>query len=378
MIEFVEKNIESKKVLWFQNTNQFLIVDKPFYDIFFRFLRGDEVGCLLLRCKSKYGLSDNQSKEVIGFSEQLIFRLNEFTSDQKDKEFVLSTSNIDWISYNYCYNFKTIKIQFSSEKLKDLIHLKYFHISSDVNDEDDLEHTIKVVESNDMVFLLHDGEFVGKWTFKDIHFLLGKFSMLLLNGFSNKSDEDWLAVFHASAVYSQNKSILFMGDSGSGKTIAVTMLSTKGYKILADDFVPISKEPEKVYSFPGALSIKNTIYNKLLALFPQLSGYLSSFGNNVAFKYLYSFDWSTFSNVNKECKAIVFIKYSSFSENKISKISKIKALEYLIPDTWIYPNKEHVSLFLDWVCKHPTYIIHYTYNQHLKTCVDELINNEVQ
>lgn len=375
MIEFVEKNIESKKVLWFQNTNQFLIVDLPFYDIFFRFLRGDEVGCLLLRCKSKYGLSDNQSKEVIGFSEQLIFRLNEFISDQKDKEFVLSTSNIDWISYNYCYNFKTIKIQFSSEKLKDLIHLKYFHISSDVNDEDDLEHTIKVVESNDMVFLLHDGEIVGKWTFKDIHFLLGKFSMLLLNGFSNKSDEDWLAVFHASAVYSQNKSILFMGDSGSGKTIALTMLSTKGYKILADDFVPISKEPEKVYSFPGALSIKNTIYNKLLALFPHLSGRLSLFGNNAAFKYLYSFDWSTFSSVNKVCKAIVFIKYSSFSENKISKISKIKALEYLIPCTWIYPNKEHVSLFLDWVSEKPIFIIHYTDNQHLKMCVDELFNN---
>ena len=377
MIEFVEKSIESKKVLWFQNTNQYLIVDLPFYDIFFRLLSGDEKDALLLRCKSKYGLSDTQSKEVIGFSEQLGFQLNEFTSNQKDKEVPIPNSNEEWISYNYSYNLKAIKIQFSSEQLKDLIHPKYFHISSDVNDEDDFEHTIKVVELNDMVFLVHDDEFVGKWGFKEIHFLLGKLSMLLLNGFNNKSDVDWLAVFHASAVYSQNKSVLFMGDSGSGKTIAATMLSTKGYKILADDFVPIGKAPKKVYSFPGALSIKNTIYNKLLALFPQLKGCLSSFVYNTGVKYLYNFDWSTFSSVNKECKALVFIKYSSFSKNKISKISKIKALQYLIPDTWIYPNKEHVSVFLDWVCEKPIYIIHYTDNQYLKMCVDELFNNEV-
>ena len=79
MIEFVEKSIESKKVLWFQNTNQYLIVDLPFYDIFFRLLSGDDKDALLLYCKSKYGISDTQSKEVIGFSEQLGFQLNEFT-----------------------------------------------------------------------------------------------------------------------------------------------------------------------------------------------------------------------------------------------------------------------------------------------------------
>ena len=81
--------------------------------------------------------------------------------------------------------------------------------------------------------------------------------------------------------------------------------------------------------------------------------------------------------VSSECKALVFIKYNRIGENKILKISKIKALEYFIPDSWISPKKENVSVFLDWVFSLPCYVLSYSDNEQLVLLIDKLNNNEV-
>jgi len=74
---------------------------------------------------------------------------------------------------------------------------------------------------------------------------------------------------------------------------------------------------------------------------------------------------------------LVFIKYNRIGENKILKISKIKALEYFIPDSWISPKKENVSVFLDWVFSLPCYVLSYSDNEQLVLLIDKLNNNEV-
>jgi hypothetical protein len=60
-------------------------------------------------------------------------------------------------------------------------------------------------------------------------------------------------VFHASAVESQGKAYVFVGDSGSGKTTIVRLLNSQyGLKVLADNQVFIRKHREEyvVYPFP--------------------------------------------------------------------------------------------------------------------------------
>lgn len=51
-----------------------------------------------------------------------------------------------------------------------------------------------------------------------------------------------LIVLHASAVVRNNSAVIFVGPSGSGKSTAAYLASTRGYQIIADDFVVVSSK----------------------------------------------------------------------------------------------------------------------------------------
>ena len=42
--------------------------------------------------------------------------------------------------------------------------------------------------------------------------------MELMCSFYNKTEHDWMGVFHASTISKNNHSIMFTGDSGNGKS----------------------------------------------------------------------------------------------------------------------------------------------------------------
>jgi len=377
-MEFIVKSIESKKVIWFQGANQYLIVDIPFYEVFIRFINGVEIDKLMLFCKDKYGLSPDDAKEILYCSKQLKLRLQNSNPKIQQKEYSKISSESDWLIYRYSFNFKEVNVQFSNNKLREIIHPKYIHISDKIDDNRTCENTIIVAEIEGWVTLSLNDKFIGAWTFDEIHLLQGKFSMVLLNCFNDVSDENWLAVLHASAIYKRDESIVFLGESGSGKSIASALLSVHGYKILVDDFVPIDAITKKVFSFPAATSIKEPMLKEMEAIFPQLGYTLVRFKDpKTKFKYLYPMGWSSFNSIQKVCKALVFIKYSRSGENKISKISKINALEYLIPDSWISPKQENVSVFLDWISTLPCYVLSYSDNEQLILLIGKLNRNEV-
>lgn len=76
---------------------------------------------------------------------------------------------------------------------------------------------------------------------------------------SQKEEDKWLGVFHASAVSNGEKAVLFLGDSGNGKSTSLALLQANGFTCLADDFVPVDAEKRAVYSFPAAISIKRIV-----------------------------------------------------------------------------------------------------------------------
>ena len=73
---------------------------------------------------------------------------------------------------------------------------------------------------------------------------------------------------------------------------------------------------------------------------------------------------------------MVFIKYTKNGDNKLLKIGQLTALQKLIPDSWISPERENVSLFLDWMAKVPCYELHYSDNKYLIDISEKLMNNE--
>ena len=79
--------------------------------------------------------------------------------------------------------------------------------------------------------------------------------------FYNKTEHDWMGVFHASTISKNNHSIMFTGDSGNGKSTLVSILMANGFNVIADDFTPILREDFKTYCFPSAISIKEKSYS---------------------------------------------------------------------------------------------------------------------
>ena len=79
--------------------------------------------------------------------------------------------------------------------------------------------------------------------------------MKIIEYIYGKPEDNWMGVFHASALSYKKDTILFLGDSGSGKSTSLALLQAHGFHCVADDFVPIDND-QLVHSFPAGISIK--------------------------------------------------------------------------------------------------------------------------
>ena len=95
--------------------------------------------------------------------------------------------------------------------------------------------------------------------------------MELIQAIHQNNEADWMGVFHASAVGNSKKTVLFLGDSGNGKSTSLAILQANGFACIADDFVPIDVKKQEVYSFPAAISIKKNSLKTLLPIYPELA-----------------------------------------------------------------------------------------------------------
>ena len=103
-----------------------------------------------------------------------------------------------------------------------------------------------------------------------MHEFQGKFSMELIFSFYNKTEYDWMGVFHASTISKNNNSIMFTGDSGNGKSTLVSVLMANGFNVIADDFSPTLRSDLKTYCFPAAISVKEKFFNLIEQLYPDI------------------------------------------------------------------------------------------------------------
>jgi hypothetical protein len=186
-----------------------------------------------------------------------------------------------------------------------------------------------------------------------------------------------MGVFHASAVSNDKKSILFLGDSGNGKSTSLAILQANGFTCLADDFVPIDTNKQEVYSFPAAISIKKNSLDTLLPFYPELESTeeYNFMRLNKVVRYLKPNNKNYFNHL--PCNDLVFIKNEKDSDLICEKISKIDAFQQLIPDSWISPHKENVEIFLNWFTSLNCYQLTYSNNKKMIESVSNVFDNEL-
>ena len=203
--------------------------------------------------------------------------------------------------------------------------------------------------------------------------------MKLVEKLYDKSESNWLGVFHASALSDGHKNIMFLGDSGNGKSTLAALLVAQGYTLFADDFVPVEAMTQQIYYFPAAISIKEKALETLEPLFPQLKDtpQIDLKYINKSVRYLVTPKLDTTAKTHLPCKKLVFVKYQKNSGLKIEMIAKEKAFEQLIPDSWLSSLSNNAQLFLDWFANLTCYSLTYSDNELMYNCVKKIYRDDL-
>lgn len=363
-----QKISEEDSIVWLKETNKYIILNSA----------------ILALIKKKSALSSKDFIALIIESFQVnsieAIRINKNISEllletkevdlKKDTKHPDIVKSCELIQY-YSFNDIIIKVCFDTEETKSLIHQKYSHLV--VENKNICNVEFKIFNSNNTLFILKNNQVVGSWDRDQLHEFQGKFSMELICSFYNKTEHDWMGVFHASTISKNNHSVMFTGDSGNGKSTLVTLLMANGYNVIADDFSPVLRSDLKTYCFPSAISVKEKSFDLIEQLHPKLKSsneyYINELKGHV--KYLPPISKETSAN----CSGVVWVQYSEVAENSMKKISTQEALKKILPDAWVSKKEVNAKAFLKWIKKTAFYELNYSDNDKLISIINNYFSN---
>ena len=183
---------------------------------------------------------------------------------------------------------------------------------------------------------------------RNYHLLQGKFVMQLLSLIHHKEEEAWLGTFHGSTMSDGKNAVLFVGNSGKGKSTLCALLSANGFELVADDVSPMLYEDRQIYYNPSAISIKEGAFEILQPLIDGFEQIPETLFNTSKGKLKYV-PCKAPSNISYPCKSIIMVNYEKGAETQLKPISEKLLLETLIPESWLSPNPHYAEQFLEWL-----------------------------
>ena len=367
------KKIEDKTIVWFQQSNRYVVVENTAAVVLQQLENKVPIPEIADVLSKKLNVPLEAARPFVKDTQKLLASFSK-TSETTTKKYFEAPKTFQ-TTKKYYINSVIFYVHFESELEESFVHPKFAHTTIETTEKPDYTYT--VFQKEDHIVLHVNGAQIGCWPMGETHYFQGKFSMQIVQHMHQKEEAAWLGVFHASAVSDGKKSMLFLGDSGNGKSTSLALLQAHGLTCLADDFVPVAKDNNNVYSFPSAISIKKNSVPVLLPLYPEL--------NNAAeyhFKRLnkivrYLPPNNKNNRLHLPCNDFVFIKYPKDSEIQVEKISNLDAFERVVPDAWLSPLAENAQKFLDWFQTIRCYQITYGNNKKMLDAVSKLFHDDV-
>lgn len=375
MSSIVVKELEQKSVVWFQPSNQYLILEPTTASIVKGISEKKDIKKMASDLESELDIPFEKAIDFILDLEEKIVKPNTEIDVQPSlnrKNYSLP-KNFGYTKH-YVINDKTFKVKFSNEFEVSLIHPKFAHL--EIPSVSRTDHNLLVFNNGNYTYLVMDDELIGSWSKKEIHYFQGKFSMKIIESIYEKLEEKWIGVFHASALSHGESSVMILGDSGNGKSTSLALLQAHGFNCVADDFVPIDNE-EAVHSFPAGISIKKNSLPILLPLYPELETSAEYHYKRLNKIVRYLPPKNIAYDTTYPCNALIFIKYDTYVEFNLDQISSEEAFQYLVPDSWISQNPDNVTIFLDWFSSLPCYQLTYSNNKKMIETVGRILNNDI-
>ena len=366
------KALGDQTIVWFSKANQYLILDPLTAQI----LQGLEKGVGISELFEWIGdlsLSRKRFQEHATQVQSNIFEvlIDGFIEEEMASEEFDFEAQVYEAKKLYQIGSLSFEIHFSSERDFLLIHPKFAHLEISDNSEH-INCVIRCAYQDHFYHLEIDGIDQGRWDYRNLHFLIGRLYMRVLERIHENKESDWGAVFHASAVGNQDSCVLMMGESGSGKSTSVALLNANGINCLADDFVPMDKKGQ-IYPFPAGISIKPGSVQALSKFYPNLLNQNPVDLNDTKKQIRYIPIFNEDLRKTTKCKALVFIKFNDSVEFAIEPLPRQKLFEALIPESWISDDPAFVPYFMDWLSEIPCYSLVYSDHNKMISAVNKLL-----
>jgi len=361
--------------LWSLKDNQYLVVESATALLVSKLSKGESLEDISRDLSQELSLPIKESTDfVLDLKKRFIDTTPPSKPNTTDSFKDVVVPNHFSVEKFYKINNLIIKACFESEEACFLIHPKFEHLEVASQKHD---FCFKTFTHNARIFLAVDNKLIGSWSFDEFHYFQGKYSMQLIQKIHKKQEDKWLGVFHASAVADKKRAMLFLGDSGNGKSTSLALLQAHGFDCIADDFVPVAAQSQEIYSFPAAISVKKTSLDTLLPFYPELSD-SKEYDFKVAQKIVrYLKPNNNDFSSHLQCKGLVFIKYIKDAPLSCEKIDKITAFQKLVPDSWLSPIKENAAIFLDWFAALDCFELTYSNNTEMVAQVSKLFRDEL-
>jgi hypothetical protein len=370
----ISKEIDAKSYVWSGLNNQYAVLEKEIAQLITALSKGDSLSTLASTFASKNLVSKAEVLPLLQKLKEQFLEENKEVERFKNKEAYLTTIPANFeTTYTYTSNNTTIRVAFQSELEASFVHPKFAHLTTKSTNSD-IE--FKVFIKDGRIYLAKNNTIYDSWTKEELHYFQGKFSMEFIQAIYGNTEDDWMGVFHASAVSNQKKSILFLGDSGNGKSTSLALLQKHGFNCMADDFVPVLAKNKNVYHFPAAISVKQKSLQTLIPFYEELQSAKEYHlkGLNKIVRYLPPNNTNIPSHL--PCNDLVFIKYTKDAPLSFTKLAKENAFQQLVPDSWLSPKKENAQEFLNWFKNINCYQLTYSKTEALITTVSKLFKNE--
>ena len=370
------KHIEDNSLVWFEPENQYVVIEKITGIVLEQVHEKIPIQSIIKYLVKELDIPLEKAKTFVSDVQDFYRKSTQTYPKQVDlsEKKIKPPNTFEHIKY-YHIDDLVVKVEYASNIELELVHLKFAHLEATKETKE--THTFRVFRHSKKIYLLVNNDFIGSWTAKDVHYFQGKFSMELVQVLYQKKEAEWLGVFHASAVGKNGKCMLFLGDSGNGKSTSLALLQAHGFECIADDFVPVDAHSQEVYKFPAAISIKRNSIPVLLPYYPILEiseeFHLKQLDKHV--RYLPPVN--ELSPNKMPCDGFVFIKYDAKAPFSCTQISSVRAFEKIVPDSWLSPIAANAATFLNWFSKQRCYELIYNDNSEMISEVHKLYSNEL-
>ena len=244
------------------------------------------------------------------------------------------------------FNFKIensyYSIEYNDEKIISAVLGLLNHLQCDSKS---LSEKIYVYSSEKYCLLkLNNSRLVFKR--EESHILSGRIISHLTSNLHQIKYKGWAGFLHGTTISKDDKGVIIMGKSGSGKTLSSSILLKNGFDLVCDDMSPLTRDG-KIGYFPNAMSVKPSGYEKIDKLLGNIFHVCETIGPKGPTKYIYPKN-NNLKTKQISCQKIIKINFNKNSKIKIRKIENKDLLIHFLDDSFINMNNSAAKSFMSW------------------------------